>query len=160
MLQDGAFAAVAAIGFGSISNIPLKAFPACALLAATGHAMRYVLMSGSDWNIIAASFVGALCIGMLSVPASHQWQCPAECLSSPALLPMIPGMYAYRAVQALLNCLERSSESNFQHNFYILNYNLMYCIMIILLMVIGITVPIFIFNDYSFKATKGYFFRA
>ena len=40
LLLDGAFAAVAAIGFGSISNVPFRAFKGCALLAAVGHAPR------------------------------------------------------------------------------------------------------------------------
>ena len=37
---DGFFAAVAAIGFGAISDPPLRAFPSIALLAAAGHALR------------------------------------------------------------------------------------------------------------------------
>ncbi len=154
ILEDGLFAAIAAIGFGSISNIPFKAFSGCALLAAIGHATRYFLMTSLDWNIIPAAFIGALCIGLLSIPASLIWKCPAECLSSPALLPMIPGMYAYRAVQALLKCLEHTGESAFQHYFYVLNFNLLYCVIIIVMMVIGIMAPIFLFSNLSFKATK------
>ena len=34
MLSDGLFAAVAAIGFGAISDPPMRAFPRIALLAA------------------------------------------------------------------------------------------------------------------------------
>ena len=37
ILTDGIFAAVAAIGFGAISDPPLRAFPSIALLAAIGH---------------------------------------------------------------------------------------------------------------------------
>ena len=44
LLNDGLFAAIAAIGFGSISNVPIRIFKGCALLAAIGHAMRYLLM--------------------------------------------------------------------------------------------------------------------
>ena len=38
---DGFFAAVAAIGFGAISDPPLRAFPSIALLAAAGHAPAF-----------------------------------------------------------------------------------------------------------------------
>lgn len=38
ILLDGLFAAVAAIGFGAISDPPMRAFPRIALLAAIGHA--------------------------------------------------------------------------------------------------------------------------
>ena len=43
ILEDGFFAAIAAIGFSSISNTPRRAYLTCALIAATGHAIRYVL---------------------------------------------------------------------------------------------------------------------
>ena len=45
ILTDGIFAAVAAIGFGAISDPPLRAFPSIALLAAIGHALRFCLFS-------------------------------------------------------------------------------------------------------------------
>ena len=45
ILTDGIFAAVAAIGFGAISDPPLRAFPSIALLAAIGHALRFCLMT-------------------------------------------------------------------------------------------------------------------
>ena len=38
ILLDGLFAAVAAIGFGAISDPPMRAFPRIALLAAAGIA--------------------------------------------------------------------------------------------------------------------------
>ena len=38
ILSDGFFAAVAAVGFGAVSDPPMRAFPAIALLAAVGHA--------------------------------------------------------------------------------------------------------------------------
>ena len=44
ILSDGLLAAIAAIGFGAISDPPLRAFPYIALLAAVGHALRFCLM--------------------------------------------------------------------------------------------------------------------
>lgn len=44
LLSDGFFAAIAAIGFGAISDPPMRAFPVIALLAAVGHAFRFALM--------------------------------------------------------------------------------------------------------------------
>ncbi len=65
LLENSLFAGIAAIGFGSISNIPLKSFPGCALLAAIAHTSRLVLMQLCAWNIIMASFVAAISIGLL-----------------------------------------------------------------------------------------------
>ena len=50
LLEDCFFAAIAAIGFGSISNVPVKAFSGCAILAAAGHGTRYPAY-GTVWRI-------------------------------------------------------------------------------------------------------------
>ncbi len=142
ILSDGLFAAVAAIGFGSISNVPMSAFKGCALLAALGHATRYALMHVAQWNIMPAAFVAAVAIGLLAPKASRYWNTPVEALAFPALLPMIPGMYAYRAVEGLLLCLTSKTEPDFNHAFYLLNNNGMICVIIVMLMVIGVTIPI------------------
>ena len=154
LLEDGLLAAVAAIGFGSISNIPKKSMLGCALLAAVGHIFRYVLMDGCGWFIISSSFMGAISIGLLSIPASRKFRCPAEVLSFPALLPMIPGMYAYRSVQSLMMCFSEHSEEVFSRYFNLFSYNWMVCVLTIGLMVIGVTLPIFIFRTHSISATR------
>ena len=46
ILLDGLFAAVAAIGFGAISDPPMRAFPRIALLAAIGHAADALFRTG------------------------------------------------------------------------------------------------------------------
>ena len=77
ILVDGFFAAIAAIGFGSISNVPLQAFKGCALLAAAGHATRFVLTHACGWGLIPAAFIGALVIGFFAPKASRHWRIPA-----------------------------------------------------------------------------------
>lgn len=156
ILQDGFFAAIAAIGFASISNPPRQAYPYCALIAAVGHATRYVLTHPAFGNmhIIGASLTASFTIGILAVLLAPHAKCPAEAFSFPALLPMIPGMYAYRTVEALLLCLGHSNEAAFNHYYYLFSYNGLTCSFIILCMVTGATVPIFLFKNTSFKATR------
>ncbi len=156
LVQDGLFAAIAAIGFASISNPPRKAYPCCALLAAVGHAMRFLLMNNSicPLHIILASSLAAFTIGLLAVRLALIMKCPAETCFFPALLPMIPGMYAYRAIEALVLCLYHQEEALFSHYLYLLAYNGFTCSFIILGMVIGANIPIFLLKRISFKATK------
>lgn len=156
LLEDGFFAAIAAIGFSCISNPPRNSYKWCAAIAAVGHMVRYVLMHNSAMqvHIIMASFVAALAVGTLAVSFSRKAQCPAESFAFPALLPMIPGMYAYRTVEALLLFLGNSGEASSKHYLYLLNYNGLTCIFIVLSMVIGITLPIFMFKKISFQATR------
>ncbi len=154
ILQDGLFAAVAAVGFASISNPPRRIYPYCALVAAVGHATRYVLTTAVGMHIILAGTLAAFSIGFLSILISPKAKCPAEACFFPALLPMIPGMYAYRAFAALLMCLGHAQEQAFGHYFYLLAYNGMTCIFIILGMVIGVNIPIFLLKNTSFRATR------
>lgn len=156
ILQDGFFAAIAAIGFASISNPPKRAYLYCAVIAAVGHAMRYVLMNNTIFHlhIILASTIAAFTIGLLAVYFAPRAKCPAETCFFPALLPMIPGIYAYHTIEALLLCLFHNEEPVYNHYFYLLTYNGLTCLFIILGMVIGAMIPIFLFKNTSFQATR------
>ena len=156
IFADGLCAAIAAIGFSSISNTPRRAYLTCALIAATGHAIRFVLTQPEfgGMHIIPASTMASFAIGVLAVLFASRIKCPAEVCFFPALLPMIPGMYAYRTIEALLSCLYNTQEDIFGHYLYLLAYNGLTCAFIILGMVIGATVPMFLFKKLSFTATR------
>ena len=147
IFQDGFFAAIAAIGFSSISNTPRRAYAACAVTAAIGHVLRYILtMPEIEIHIIPASTVAAVAVGILAVLLSPRIKCPAEVCFFPALLPMIPGMYAYRTVEALVSCLYHTQESTFGHY--------LTCAFIIVGMVVGATLPVFALKKIAFRATR------
>ena len=154
--EDGLFAAIAAIGFSSISNTPHRAYLTCAIIAAIGHSLRYALTlpEFGSVHIIPASTIASFAIGLLAVLLSNRVKCPAEVCFFPALLPMIPGMYAYRTIEALLSCLYNTQEEVFGHYFYLLTYNGLTCAFIILGMVIGATMPVFLLKNISFTATR------
>lgn len=157
IFEDGFFAAIAAIGFSSISNTPRRAYLTCALIAASGHAIRYVLTLPElvGLHIIPASTVASFAIGLLAVLFASRIKCPAEVCFFPALLPMIPGMYAYRTIEALLSCLYHTSrEEVFGHYFYLFAFNGLTCAFIILGMVVGATIPVFLLKKLSFTATR------
>lgn len=157
ILQDAFFAALAAVGFAAISRPPLRAYPYCALIAAIGHSSRYAMMSpepGLSLSIIPATFLAALIVGVLAVFLSPVARTPAETCLFPSLLPMIPGMYAYRAFGGLALCLMSSHREVFDSNFFLFASNSMTCMCILIGMVVGATIPIFVFKNVSFTATR------
>lgn len=154
ILSDGFFAAIASIGFGAISNVPVRSFAGCSVPAALAHMLRFVLMTVAGWHIILATLIGAFAGGLCAVWLSKYYKCPAEALSIPAMLPMIPGMYAYHAVQALVFCFSGESESGFIHWFTLFNYNAGVCTLVMLAIVAGVLFPIYIFNRRAFTATR------
>ena len=108
LLEDGFFACLAAIGFGSISNPPRTLLPWCGLVGAAGHMTRTCLMQCPlHLHICIAGLLAGYVIGVLSQMLAHRHHCPSEIFSFPALLPMIPGMYAYGTVQALISYLSK-----------------------------------------------------
>ena len=141
LLADGFFASLAAIGFGSINNTPRNLLPWCGLIAAIGHATRFALMNSSiHLNIILAGFAGSICIGIISSFTSRHHRCPYEVLA----LPMIPGMYAYGTIQALISYLQlNTADALSGHYLNLLAYNAIMTMLIILFIVVGALVGIF-----------------
>jgi len=110
ILSDGFFAAVAGIGFGAISDPPLRAFKMIAILAALGHACRFCLMTYLGVDIATASLFAGLVIGFGSLWLGKRVYCPMTVLYIPALLPMIPGKFAYNMVFSLIMCLQNMND--------------------------------------------------
>ncbi len=156
ILQDALFAAIAAIGFAAISRPPRRAYVWCAVLAAAGHSLRYVLLHlpGGPVHIVAATLIAAFVVGIMAVFISRMVKFPPETCLFPALLPMIPGIYAYKAFGAFVLCLGAGAQEPFGRAFYLFAYNGMICGSILLAMVVGATVPIFIFKKISFQSTR------
>lgn len=154
VIQDGFFAAIAGIGFGAISHPPRRALLWCGIIAAAGHITRFILTHNLGVNLIAASFVGALTVGLLSIIVAKRVKCPPETFSFPALLPMIPGIYAYRTIQAFVMALTAHGEADFSHYMYLFQSNGLTTLFIVLCMVIGQLVPILAFKRISFTATR------
>lgn len=155
VIADAIGAAIAAIGFAVISNPPRRAILYAALLAAVGHSIRFVLLNYAGLDLASASFVAAFSIGMLSLWAGYRIFCPATVLYIPALLPMIPGMYAYRTVFSLIKFLQSSGNDN-EAIHYLLEIfkNGITASSVLFSLGVGATIPIFIFYKRAFSMTR------
>ncbi len=158
ILEDALFAAIAAIGFAAISRPPRRAYIWCGVLAAAGHSLRYILLQpafGGSMHIVPATLVAAFAVGIFAVLLSQVARMPAETFLFPALLPMIPGMYAYRAFGAMAMCvLHGGQAASFGHSFYLMASNTFTCLCVLLAMVVGATIPIFMLRRMAFCATR------
>ena len=154
ILSDGFFAAVAAVGFGAVSDPPMRAFPAIALLAAMGHALRFCLMD-TGVDIASASLCASVAIGIGSLLLGGRIHCPMTVLFIPALLPMIPGMYAYKTVFAMIMFMQHLGDSvtSAQYLQEILrNGFVTFCV--IFMLAAGAAAPIFLFNKRAHSLTR------
>ena len=155
ILFDGLFAAIAAIGFGAISDPPMRAFPRIALLAAIGHSMRFSLMNYAGLDIATSSLMASFTIGMGSLVLGRAVRCPMTCLYIPALLPMVPGIYAYKTVFSLIMFLQSldcpDEGMHYMQQFFT---NATISLSVIAMLAVGATLPIFIFNRRAFSMTR------
>ena len=149
------FAAIAAIGFGAVSDPPMRAFPRIALLAAMGHALRFCLMHYFSVDIATASLFASISIGFGSLWLGRGIRCPMTALYIPALLPMVPGIYAYKTVFSLIMFLQSLNDPGeglqYMQQFFL---NATVSLSVIALLAAGATLPIFVFNHQAFSLTR------
>lgn len=155
ILQDALFAAMAAVGFAAISRPPRRAYLCCVAAAAAGHSLRFILMNyPPTLHIIPATLVASFVVGLLAVLMSPLARFPAETCLFPALLPMIPGIYAYKTFGGIAMSLLAERPDAFSHYFDICAYNGLMTLGILVCMVVGATLPIFMLKKIAFQATR------
>lgn len=152
---DGLLAAVAGIGFGSISRPPRRAFLYIAILSAIGHALRFYLMKGLNLDIATASFCASFAIGSLSLWFGRVTYCPVTVLYIPALLPMVPGMYAYKSVFALIKFMNHLKETDLAAKYMLEMFsNAVVTFSTVFMLALGATLFIFIFPKRAYSMTR------
>ncbi len=101
LVNDMFFAAIPAVGFALVFNVPSPALKYCALGGAIGHGSRYLMMQFGipiEW----ASFFAATIVGMIGVHWSHKFLAHPKVFTVAALIPMVPGVFAYKAMIAMV----------------------------------------------------------
>jgi uncharacterized membrane protein YjjB (DUF3815 family) len=97
LLQDMMLAAIPALGFAMVFNVPRRALPYCALLGAIGHGSRMAMMTASV-NIEWSSFIAAILVGMIGIQWSRWYLAHPKVFTVAAVIPMFPGISAYTAM--------------------------------------------------------------
>lgn len=155
IIVDGLLAAVAGVGFGAVSYPPRRAFKYIAVLAAIGHAMRFSLMNYAGLDIAASSFCASVTIGLFALWFGRRARCPLTVLYIPALLPMIPGMYAYKSIYALVKLMQNLNDYGLSEVYmHQLIVNLTVTVSVVFLLAIGATVFIFLFPKMAYTMTR------
>ncbi|ANW97296.1 hypothetical protein AXE80_13770 [Wenyingzhuangia fucanilytica] len=145
--------AIAAIGFAILFNVPKRTLIIIALLAAVGGSSKLLLMHYGV-HIIIGSLIGATLIGILSIPAAHGKHAPPLVFSIPAVIPMIPGAFAYKT---MLGFIELTSEISTETYDLVLNQtinNATIAVFVIISLTAGVSFPMLITRKTSAKKIK------
>ncbi|USD62231.1 threonine/serine exporter family protein [Vibrio sp. SCSIO 43140] len=101
LLNDMFFAAIPAVGFALVFNVPQNALAYCAIGGAIGHGSRFLMMHYGvpiEW----ATFFAATIVGMIGVHWSHKFLAHPKVFTVAALIPMVPGVFAFKAMIAMV----------------------------------------------------------
>ena len=107
------WAAPAALGFALLFNVPPRALWMCGLLAIVGHALRKAVMA-MNGDIVLGTLLAALLIGLLAEWWAGRRNEPAQIYAISAAIPMVPGTFMYKSVQALLGIATMPAGQNGQ----------------------------------------------
>lgn len=97
LAQDMVLAAIPAVGFAMVFNVPLRALRWCALLGAIGHGSRFAMMHWG-FNIEWSTFVASMLVGCIGIRWSRWYLAHPKVFTVAAVIPMFPGISAYTAM--------------------------------------------------------------
>ena len=155
ILWDMFFAALVSFGFAYASNPPTRILFLSAFVAAIGHGFRFTLLEFFHiQNLAIATFLAAFVVGCLGMVLAKVSKTPAEIIAFPALLPMIPGIYAYRARLYLFNFINADAvEAKTRYLVEFFDY-FFTTLSVTLALAVGVSVTLLIFFEQSFMTTR------
>lgn len=141
LLNDMVFAMVPAVGFAMVFNVPPKYLPYCALGGAIGHSLRMLLMK-QGIHIEWATFAASTSVGLISVYYSKKLHVPPSIFTVAAMIPMVPGVFVYKAMIAIVEINSRGFSVELWEIFA---ENFIKGISIIAALAIGLATPLLLF---------------
>ena len=101
IITKSIWAGFAAIGFAILFNVPRRTIFPIWVLGAIGGLIKFSAMH-FETGIVLASFLGATVVGIISVKLAHMRNSPPLVFSTPSVIPMVPGFFAYKMMLGLI----------------------------------------------------------
>ncbi len=96
-------AAIAAVGFSMIFNVPRRLLWVVALGGVIAVCTRNFVNFELGYGPVIGSFMGSFVVSLLAVKVVHWVDVPNHVLTIPSVIPMIPGVLMYRSLLAFIN---------------------------------------------------------
>lgn len=128
-------AAIAAVGFSMIFNVPRKVLWAIALGGMVSVCTRNFVNFDLGCGPIVGSFLGSMMVSLISIKAVHWFNVPSHVLTIPSVIPMIPGVLLYRFLLGMVSISSGSA------NIVWTLTNGVNAVLIILVISVGVAIP-------------------
>jgi uncharacterized membrane protein YjjB (DUF3815 family) len=152
-LENGIWFGFAALGFAILFNVPQRTLIIIWLLAALGGLTK-LLMIHFGTTVVLASLAGSSLIGILSFPAAHNKHAPPLVFSIPAVIPMVPGVFAYKAMLGLMTLAGNPSAPNYTQIISQTVSNGLNALFILMSLAVGVAIPMLVTRKSSVKHIK------
>ena len=155
LIEVAFWSGIAAVGFGILFNVPKKAILTIFALGFGAGLIKFMLIH-NQINIVLASFIAALFVGVLSMPLAHKIHQPPVVFSIPPVIPMIPGYYAYETILSTMKFT--FMETDPAKNIELLNsifFNGFTMFFILISISIGVSFPMLILRKNTVKKKHG-----
>ena len=154
LLEKGFWAGFAALGFAILFNVPQRTLMMIWAMGALGGITKFFLLN-LDVNIVLASLAGATLIGVLSVYAAHNKQAPPLVFSTPSVIPMVPGAFAYRMMLGCMTLAGTPTNSQtYVNTLAETTNNGLKAIFILIALSAGVAIPMLVTRKDTFKRIK------
>ena len=138
-----------------MGNPSKAAFRYVPIVAFFGNAVRFTLMHYAGLNIAIATFFAAVLAGFIAVGFAYHARYPIEVFAFPALLPMIPGQFAYRSILGMIRFMESTQEVAQEQYVPMIISNLITALLTMFALGVGVAIPLFMCYKASFRMTRG-----
>jgi len=142
-LTNALWSGLAALGFGLLFRIPKRVIPTVFILGFMAGFIKFYILS-TDINIAIATFVAALSVGILAIAFAKRVANPTIVFIIPAIIPMIPGYFAYQIILNIRKFIFFHNAVNNQEYLNHIFYNGFMMLIILFAISIGVSLPMLI----------------
>lgn len=145
---------MAAMGFSIMFNTP----PRTLIAIWSGGFMAGFVKYGTmglfpEAGFIISSFLASLAVGFVSIPMAHWRHVPPVIFSIPSVIPLVPGVFAYRTMLGMMSLTNQNNE-NFSKAVEFTIHNGVNTLFIVMVLALGVLMPMYLLRKESVKTIR------
>ncbi len=153
IITKSIWAGIGAIGFAILFNVPRRTIFTIWALGFLGGLIKFSGMY-FDLGIVFSSFLGATVIGIASIQFAHIKKSPPLIFSIPAVIPMVPGFFAYKMMLGLIALIKIENTDAYIQTLIETVNNGAKTMFILISLGTGVAIPMLLSRKESIKKSK------